>query len=241
MYRSTFAHVDEQLSSRLDVISEHAFKTFQSVDLTFASVEALLGDMNDDQIKVSEQMLHGQLKKLEAAVNAVDGILVVDKDGKTLVSSAIYPIPASVGVADRDYFLAQKDHDAGTYVGEVLQPRIRKNAFFGVSRRRQQQNGEFAGIIMVSLVPAEFTEFYKRLAADSPAGFSLARQDGAISPATRRRPTAPNTSGPIAGSCAPSRTTPKAPSSPPINRSTASSAASVIASSALPTSTSPTA
>ena len=180
MYRGTFAHADEQLSSRLDVISEHAFKIFQSVDLTFASVEALLGDMNDEQIKASEQTLHGQLKKLEAALNAVDGVLVVDKDGKTLVSSAIYPIPASTGVADRDYFLAQKDHDAGTYVGEVLQPRVRKNAFFGVSRRRQQQNGEFAGIIMVSLVPAEFTEFYKRLADDSLAGFSLVRQDGAI-------------------------------------------------------------
>ena len=126
MYRGTFAHADEQLSSRLDVISEHAFKIFQSVDLTFTSVEALLGDMNDEQIKASEQTLHGQLKKLEEALNAVDGILVVDNNGKTLASSAIYPIPASVGVADRDYFLAQKDHDAGTYVGEVLQPRVRQ-------------------------------------------------------------------------------------------------------------------
>ena len=188
MYRSTFAHADEQLSARLDVISEHALKIFQSVDLTFASVEALLGDMNDEQIKASEQTLHGQLKKLEAALNAVDGILVVDKDGKTLASSAIYPIPASVGVADRDYFLAQKDHDAGTYVGEILQPRVRKNAFFGVSRRRQHQNGEFAGIIMVSLVPTEFTEFYKRLADDTRAGFSLVRQDGAI---LARYPAAP--------------------------------------------------
>ena len=104
IYRSTFAHTDAQLSARLDVISEQAFKTFQSVDLTFASVEALLGDMTDEQVKASEQMLHGQLKKLEAALSAVDGILVVDKDGKTLVSSAIYPVPPSVGVADRDYF-----------------------------------------------------------------------------------------------------------------------------------------
>ena len=178
MYRSTFAHADEQLSARLDVISEHAVKIFQSVDLTFASVGALLGDMNDEQIKAAEPQLHQQVRALEKALVAVDGILIIDKTGKTLVSSAVFP--ASASVADRDYFLAQKDHDAGTYVGEVLQARVRKGAFFGVSRRRPLQNDEFSGIIMVSLVPADFTDFYKRLAADSGGGSSLIRRDGII-------------------------------------------------------------
>jgi len=178
MYRGTFAHADEQLSSRLTILSEHAFKIFQSVDLTFSAVEVLLGDMTDDQIKAAEPMLHEKLKKLEGALNAVDGVLIVDRNGKTLVSSAVFP--ATAGVADRDYFLAQKDRDAGTYVGEVLKARVRTGSFFGVSRRRAAANGEFAGIIMVSLVPGEFTEFYKRLADDTLASFSLVRQDGAI-------------------------------------------------------------
>src|SRR5512135_959477 len=179
-YQNAFAHADEQLQARLNIVSEHAFKIFQSVDLTFAAVDALRGDMSDEQIRASEQMLHGQVKKLEGALNAVDGILVVDKDGKTLVSSAIYPVPASAGVADRDYFLAQKDRDAGTYVGEILQARVRQGAFFAVSRRRPLVTGEFSGVVMVSLVPAEFTEFYRRLADDTGASFSLARKDGAI-------------------------------------------------------------
>jgi signal transduction histidine kinase/CheY-like chemotaxis protein len=179
-YQNAFAHADEQLQARLNIISEHAFKIFQSVDLTFAAVDALLGDMSDEQIRTSEQMLHGQLKKLEGALNAVDGILVVDRTGKALVSAAVYPVPASAGVADRDYFLAQKDRDAGTYVGGILQARVRQGAFFAVSRRRPLVNGEFSGVVMVSLVPAEFTEFYRRLADDSGASFSLARKDGAI-------------------------------------------------------------
>ena len=186
-YHNAFVHADEQLSASLDVISEHANKVFQSVDLTFVSVDAIVGDLSDEQIKASEQDLHLKLRKLEKALNAVDGILIVDKNGHTLVSSAIYPVPSTVGVADRDYFLAQKEKDAGTYVGAILQPRVRQGPFFGVSRRRPSRNGDFSGIVMVSVVPKVFTDFYDQLMHEG-ASFSLVKSDGAI---LARYPTAP--------------------------------------------------
>jgi two-component system NtrC family sensor kinase len=179
-YHNAFAHADEQLSAALDVISEHANKVFQSVDLTFSSVDAIIGDLSDEQIKASEEALHLQLSKLEKAVNAINAILVVDGAGHTLVSSALFPIPETVGVTDRDYFLAQVKQDAGTFVGAVLQPRVRQGPFFGVSRRRAPRNGEFAGIIMVSVTPSVFTEFYSQIASQTGGSFSLARRDGTI-------------------------------------------------------------
>ena len=178
-YHDAFAHADEQLAAALDVSSEQARKIFQSVDLTFSAVDALVGDMTDEQIKAAQQELHLKLNKLEQALPSVDAILVVDKDGNTLVSSAIYPTGRSV--ADRDYFLAQKARDAGTYVGAILQPRVRQGAFFGVSRRRPPRNGEFSGVVMVAVAPKVFSEFYAQLARDRhEVGFSLARADGAI-------------------------------------------------------------
>ena len=68
----------------------------------------------------------------------------------------------------------------GTYVGGILQPRVRKKPFFGVSRRRSARNGEFTGVIMVSVVPNVFSEFYDQLAAGTTASFSLAKSDGSI-------------------------------------------------------------
>jgi two-component system, NtrC family, sensor kinase len=179
-YENAFARADEQLAASLNILSEQASKVFQSVDLTFAGVDAILGNLNDEQINASAQTLHLQLSKLEKALNAVDGILVVDKSGHTLVSSAVFPIPSDAGVADRDYFLAQVDRDMGTFVGQILQPRVRKEPFFGVSRRRPAPNGEFAGVIMVSVVPKVFSDFYDELGRDTSASFSLARSDGAI-------------------------------------------------------------
>jgi two-component system NtrC family sensor kinase len=179
-YQNIFARADEQLAASLNVLSEQASKVFQSVDLTFAGVDAVVGDLSDDQIKASAETIHIQLSKLEKALKAVDGILVVDKSGRPLVSSAGFPAPEGASVTDRDYFIAQADRDVGTFVGQILEPRVRKVPFFGVSRRRPAPNGQFAGVIMIAVVPQVFTDFYNELGRDNTESFSLARSDGAI-------------------------------------------------------------
>ena len=182
-YQDIYKETDAHLWASLGIMSEHTSRIFQSVDLTFTAVDAITGNLSDEQIKAAEPALHAQLSKLEKATAAVDVILIADKDGRVLVSSTLSPVPPTVSVADRGYFLAQKDEDAGTYIGDVLQPRVRKGVgeFFGVSRRRPLQNGKFSGVILVAVETQAFTDFYTELAHDAGAGgFSLARGDGAI-------------------------------------------------------------
>jgi len=179
-YQDAIAHADEQLTASLNILSEHASKVFQSIDLAVTSVDAIAGDLPDEQIKARQEALHYQLTKLEKALATVDAIFIADRNGRALASSAIFPLPPDTSVADRDYFQAQAERNAGTYVGAVLQSRATKERFFGVSRRRPADDGQFTGIIMVSVVPKVFTEFYKQLAGDTSASFSLARSDGAI-------------------------------------------------------------
>lgn len=179
-YQDAIAHADEQLTASLNILSEHASKVFQSVDLAVTSVDAIAGDLSDEQIKAREEALHYQLSKLEKALATVDAIFIADRNGRALASSAIFPLPPDTSVADRDYFQAQAERNAGTYVGAVLQSRATKEHFFGVSQRRPADDGQFTGIIMISVVPKVFTEFYKQLAGDTSASFSLARSDGAI-------------------------------------------------------------
>jgi len=179
-YRDTIAHADEQLTASLNILSEHASKVFQSVDLATTSVDAIVGDLSDEQIEARQQGLHSQLNKLEKALVTVDAIFIADRNGRALASSAIFPLPPNTSVADRDYFQAQAERNAGTYVGAVLESRATKERFFGVSRRRPADDGQFTGIIMISVMPKVFTDFYKQLAGDTSASFSLARRDGAI-------------------------------------------------------------
>jgi two-component system NtrC family sensor kinase len=191
-YQNTFAHADEKLLANLGIMAEHTSRIFQSVDLTFTAIDAIAGDLSDEQIKANEAALHAQLSKLEKATAAVAAIVITDAGGHVLVSSAISPVPATVGVDDRDYFQTQKERDAGTFIGKVLHPRVRKDAgdFFGVSRRRPLQNGKFAGVIEVAVETKVFTDFYAQLARDAGGGgFSLAKSDGVI---LARYPDPPN-------------------------------------------------
>ena len=179
-YKSAVVHTDEQLGANLDIISEQANKIFQSIDLSFASLRAIVGDLSDDDIRAQEQTLHLKLRQLDQVLGAIDALAIVDKNGDALVSSSIYPVPRDLNVADRDYFKAHVQQDAGTYVGEVVTPRVRPNTLFGVSRRRAQ-NGEFAGAFIVFAVPKIFSDFYEKLALNQPGtSLALARGDGAI-------------------------------------------------------------
>ena len=126
---------------------------FESVVLTFTSVDTLIGAMPDDQIKASERTMHDKLHELEAATEAVNAIRVVDKDGHILVSSQTLPAPKFQDLSNRDYFTAQASTGAGTFIGSVLLPRFSASPYFGVSRRRPLQNGQFAGVIVVSVDP----------------------------------------------------------------------------------------
>ncbi|MGB8048516.1 MAG: ATP-binding protein [Pseudolabrys sp.] len=179
-YQNALTRADEELAGSLNILSQHASGIFQSVDLTFAAVDAIVGDLTDEQIKASDQALHQQLGKLEKSVKAIDAIMVADRNGHTIVSSAVFPIPTGPDVADRDYFQAQVERDAGTYVSATSRSRVRQEDFFGVSRRRSVRDGQFNGIIMISITPKVFAEFYRQLAGDTAASFTLSKSDGAI-------------------------------------------------------------
>ena len=60
-YQNTFAHADERLLANLGIMSEHTSRIFQSVDLTFTAIDAIAGDLTDEQIKANEAALHAQL------------------------------------------------------------------------------------------------------------------------------------------------------------------------------------
>ena len=179
-YQNAFAHADEQISATIDVLSEQASGVFHAVDLMFTSVGAIVGQMSDDDIRTSERALHDQLTSLEKATDAIGTIWIFDKAGHALVTSTAFPAPRDLDVSDRDYFRAQVEQDVGTYIGSVLTPRITEKPFIGVSRRRPVQGGQFSGVVVVSVPPNIFTEFYQRLRRESGGSYVLLKSDGNI-------------------------------------------------------------
>jgi two-component system NtrC family sensor kinase len=116
--------------------------------------------MSDAEIKRNEQDLHLRLKKLDDALEVVESIWVIGRTGEELATSYAYPLPVGLNVADRDYFQVHFASDVGSYVGEILMPRLGDGQpFFSLSRRRQPLNGEFNGVIETSVLPEDFQNF----------------------------------------------------------------------------------
>jgi signal transduction histidine kinase len=169
---------EAELSTRKTVagLHEHAEKVFETQELVLVQIERRLRGMSWDEIAHSEA-LHRELQEIERRFPQIFAIWLSDPAGVTRAGSRLFPMPPSPA-GDREYFLAHKDADIGVFVGRPIVSRLLKTANIPVSLRRNASDGGFDGVILLSMDPAYFTEFYGSFIDDLDAVVSLTRSDG---------------------------------------------------------------
>jgi two-component system, NtrC family, sensor kinase len=185
-YLNIQALTDERLARSLDVEQEEASKTFQLVVLALDSVSELVTGMSDLDIAQDQERLYPRLQKLVRAIPAIQSIWIYGKDGSVLVSSWVYPSPKE-NFSGRDFFLAHVNGDIETYYGQVYESVFNAQPFFTVSRRLVL-DGQFIGVLEVSVLQSNFFRFYTTLAYSEGLQYALLRNDGVI---LARYPAAP--------------------------------------------------
>ncbi len=180
-YGSTKETADREIERTLDVAQEHALKVFETIDRSLAEINEVVRGLSDADIRSREKTLHLRLKQLSDALPQLKSVWVFDAQGKPLVNSLVSP-PPQMSFADRDYFNAHVDQPIGTFIGQPLTPRLPYQGarFFGVSRRRSSDDGSFAGVIQVSVLPDYFENFYAKISHDPGSFFALGRMDGVL-------------------------------------------------------------
>jgi two-component system NtrC family sensor kinase len=178
---STRDTADRQIERALDVAHEHALKVFETIDRSLSEINEIIRGIPDAGIKSREQTLHLRLKQLADSLPQMKSAWIFDTKGRALVNSLVSP-PPSIDFSDRDYFKAHVDRDIGIYIGNALTPRApyQGAAFFSVSRRRQSDDGRFAGVIQASVLPEYFENFYTRIGHDPGSFFALGLTDGTV-------------------------------------------------------------
>ena len=179
-YRNFEKVTDERIDRSLDILHEQALKVFQTLQRTFAEIDEVLRGMSDADIRANEARLHDRLAPIVKALPQLQGIVVFDRNGFPLVSAKLLPVPTDINFSARDYFKAQMQHDAGTYISTVHKPRMAgiDAYFFSMSQRRPSADGKFNGVISIAVQPSYFEDFYSRMAASEGGYFGMARADG---------------------------------------------------------------
>jgi signal transduction histidine kinase/CheY-like chemotaxis protein len=154
---------------------------FETIDRSLAEINEVVRGLSDDVIRAREPALHRRLKRLADSLPQLKSAWIFDADGKSLVNSLASP-PLAQSFADRDYFYAHVDQTIGTFIGASLTPRqpYQGARFFGVSRRRETDDGRFIGVIQASVLPEYFESFYARIGSDPGSFFAMGRTDGVV-------------------------------------------------------------
>jgi two-component system NtrC family sensor kinase len=180
-WNSTRDSADRQIERTLDVAHEHALKVFETIDRSLSEINEIIRGIPDAGIRSREEALHLRFKQLAVSLPQLKSAWIFDAQGHALVNSLVLPAP-SIDFSDRDYFKAHIAGDIGIFIGEALAPRTPYTgaAFFGVSRRRQSDDGRFAGVIQASVLPEYFENFYARIGRDPGSFFALGLTDGTV-------------------------------------------------------------
>ena len=172
---------DREIERTLDVAHEHALKVFETIDRSLSEISEIIRGIPDEGIRSREEALHQRLARLTASLPQVKSTWIFDARGRALANSLVSP-PPDIDFSDRDYFKAHVSGDVGTHIGNTLTPRppYQGAAFFGVSRRRQSEDGSFTGVIQASVFPEYFENFYARIGHESGSFFALGLTDGSV-------------------------------------------------------------
>jgi two-component system NtrC family sensor kinase len=173
------ALADERISRSLDVMEEQALKSFQSVAIAIDGIQRLLGNRSAAEIARDEPQLHSELVTIKAALPEVQSVWIFGPDGRPQVITRESP-PPTLFYGDQDYFTGPQEHPDRPYVGRLHSSVSGGKPYFTLGRARYDPNGNFAGVIEMSLVPSDFSRFYGELTSSPGIGFALLLEDGTI-------------------------------------------------------------
>jgi len=139
-------------------LAQHAEGTILGADNIVAGLVDMVQRQNRYHMPNTE--LHGFMASRVAELPMLDSLWVLDRNGHPVVSSQ--PMLAmGVNYADRQYFGYHREiADGGPYVGPVVRSRSTNDWVLTVSRRLNNEDGSFAGVVVAAIKLDYFKFFY---------------------------------------------------------------------------------
>ncbi|MGG5810687.1 sensor histidine kinase [Falsiroseomonas sp. CW058] len=180
-WRAEWARAAEVALRNAEMVREQAIGVVNTQMAVLDHVSTLAAMAERDG--TGPEGLHRQLAALDARLDTVLRLGVIDRSGRLLAASTGYP--AQLDVSDRPYFLAVREGEPRIQMERVT---LRQGGQDVVLMALRRPGEGFAGAV-ASIVPVEaFTDAFGRIAADPRASASLLGADGTL--LVRHRPDA---------------------------------------------------
>jgi signal transduction histidine kinase len=158
-------------------LHEHAVSAIETYALILAWVDDRIRGLDWDRIEHDSE-LHRFLSNLET-LPQIGAVLVIDTQGQIRASGSPFPA-AAADASNRDAFVAQRDRDAGIFIGREHIDQLTGLSDFDISRRRSTPDESFDGVIIISANPGYFANFFGTISRDENFSALLLREDGSV-------------------------------------------------------------
>lgn len=176
-YTFALAGVKQRQHVYITALAEHAERSLGESILVLDRVEEKVRQSGGPQ-KIQERQFHDVAVQLAQAIPQIGSIFLVDSHGTLIADSFSYPI-RRISLADRGYFKQHYDNSSlQLYFSRPYKSKVDNTWRFGISRRLNNPDGSFAGIISVSLHSDYFQKIFKNFYPLPTEQISLLRADG---------------------------------------------------------------
>lgn len=126
------------------------------------------------------QRLSALIKRQQPLMPQLSGITIYDRHGHWLMASN-RPIPVGANSTDRAYFIHHRDDPSREpFIGPPIRSRSNQEWVITVSRRFNDDRGEFAGVVAVTLGVENFLRLFGKLDIGQEGAIGLTYTDGTL-------------------------------------------------------------
>lgn len=149
----------------------------QSAMLLLGIVERL---ESEGPTSVHLDRLHHLVDRQQHLLSQLNGLLVVDAQGRWLMSSR-GEIPAGAHSSDRRFFLHHSADDSSSiFIGPPIRSRATGDWVLTISRRFTDGDGQFAGVVVVALGIENFLRLFGKIDIGEQGAISLGTAAGQL-------------------------------------------------------------
>ncbi|WP_145010397.1 GGDEF domain-containing protein [Pseudomonas oryzihabitans] len=177
-YQNAFASARSDVGNIALAAAQHADDAIKEADSLLVSIRDRLEDQPLDEL--DRPRVHRLLARQAALLPQLHGLFIYDRDGSwRMTDKSSTPPPASN--ADREYFQFHRQHrEDQLHVGAVIESRSTHELIIPVSRRLEDREGRFAGVLLATIRLQYFIDYYARFRLDARGAISLALEDGTL-------------------------------------------------------------
>lgn len=155
-------------------VSQTVFAAYVVLErLTEMATSAGASDAKSFRERMASRQIHERLRGFVQGMPQIDVAAVVAANGDVVNFTRSFPAPP-INLADRDYFQEQRGNpNAGDFISKSVRNKGTGQWTFYLSRRINDAEGNFIGIVHVGLSVIAFTEFFNRVVENLGLGASI--------------------------------------------------------------------